>query len=178
VPSTRLQDKWKDVTPEDIVACQDAGNSAVPHGLRPEDVIVHNLKIDWAMKSKNPVDSINFYQDFESTQKFQIPKAKVSLLIPDVFLERKVRVYSRHDDIRYIVAVEQAFMAYQLREFGAGLTVHRTPVKAGRKRPLDLPDPVRPGEVAEALAKVEGAPTADARSPANAALARAGPSGQ
>lgn len=133
VPSARLP-AWRDVTPEDIVACQDAGNSSVPWGLRPEDVIVHNLKIDWAMKNKNPVDQIHFYHDYSSLEKFSIPKEKVSSLIPDIFLERKVRVYSRRDDPRYVDAVEQAFISYQRRQFNAETQVHRTPVKRSRKR--------------------------------------------
>jgi HD superfamily phosphohydrolase len=116
VPSERLS-RWKDVRPEEIVACQDAGNSAVPGGLRPEDIIVHNLKIDWAMKAKNPVDSVHFYQDYGSDTKFSIPKEKVSLLIPDIFLERKVRVYSKRDDPAYVAAAETAFLAFQQREF-------------------------------------------------------------
>ena len=137
VPPERMK-QWKDVTPTDIVSCQDAGNSAVPGGLRAEDIIVHNLKIDWAMKAKNPVDSVHFYQDYASDAKFTIAKDKVSLLIPDIFLERKVRVYSKHDDPGYVAAVEAAFLNYQHREFQHDRSVHRTPVKQGRKRPLDL----------------------------------------
>ncbi len=134
VPRARLP-AWRDVTPMDITSCQDA--SGVAGGLVPDDIIVQNLKIDWAMKSSNPVDSIHFYQDYDSLEKFSIPKEKVSSLIPDVFMERKVRVFSKSDDPAAVKAVEAAFLAYQRREYNAdqnGLSVHRTPVKPSRKR--------------------------------------------
>jgi HD superfamily phosphohydrolase len=132
VPRARLPG-WRDVAPLDITSCQDVC-AAVPGGLRPEDIIVQNLKIDWAMKSRNPVDSIHFYQDYDSLEKFSIPKEKVSSLIPDVFMERKVRVFSKSDDPAVVAAVEQAFLAYQRREYNAEAQVHRTPVKPSRKR--------------------------------------------
>ena len=134
VPRERLA-KYVDVTPADITGCQ--ATSAVPGGLRPEDIIVQNLKIDWAMKAQNPVDRIHFYQDYDSLEKFSIPKEKVSSLIPDVFMERKVRVYSKSDDPAVVSAVEQAFLAYQRRELNAEAQVHRTPVKPSRKRIFD-----------------------------------------
>lgn len=64
VPSSRLA-RWTDVTPADIVACQGASGAGwVAGGLRPEDVVVHNLKIDWAKGAKNPVDHVSFYDDY------------------------------------------------------------------------------------------------------------------
>lgn len=42
---------WRNVTPEDIVACQ-RGDGSVPGGLRPEDIIVQNQKIDFAMNGR------------------------------------------------------------------------------------------------------------------------------
>ena len=136
VPRARLP-AWRDVTPEDITAHNKDGGP--PGGLRPEDVIVQNLKIDWAMKASNPVDKIHFYQDYSSQEKFLIPKEKVSSLIPDVFMERKVRVFSKSDDPAVVAAVEAAFLAYQRAEYNAEtLTVHRTPVKPSRKRIFDV----------------------------------------
>lgn len=137
VPRARLP-AWRDVLPEDITA-HNKDDGTLPGGLRPEDVIVQNLKIDWAMKASNPVDKIHFYQDYDSLDKFLIPKEKVSSLIPDVFMERKVRVFSKSDDPRAVAAVEAAFLAYQRAEYNAEtLTVHRTPVKPSRKRIFDV----------------------------------------
>jgi len=132
VPVGRLQG-WKDVTPADVTGCQDG---SLAGGLRPEDVIVHNLKVDYAMsRGRNPVDCVHFYQDYGSSDKFPIPKEKVSSLIPDVFQERKVRVFARSDDPAVAAAVEAAFLAYQRREYNCEtLGIHRTPLKQGRKR--------------------------------------------
>ena len=131
VPRDRLRG-WRDVTPEDITGCQ---TGSLAGGLHPDNVIVQNLKIDWAMKASNPVDRISFYQDYDSLEKFKIPKEKVSSLIPDVFMERKVRVFSKKDDVASVAAVEAAFEAYQRREYNAAtLTVHGTPNKPSRKR--------------------------------------------
>ena len=137
VPRDRLP-QWRDVRPEDITAHNKDGGP--PGGLRPEDVIVQNLKIDWAMKASNPVDKIHFYQDYDSLDKFLIPKEKVSSLIPDVFMERKVRVFSKSADPAAVAAVEAAFVAYQHAEYHkATLTVHGcTPVKGSRKRIFDV----------------------------------------
>jgi HD superfamily phosphohydrolase len=132
VPGERLA-HWKAVTPADVVSCQD------PQGgvqLRPEDVIVHNLKIDWTSKNENPVNSIKFFRDYDSTDKFAIPKEKVSSLIPDTFLERKVRVFSKRADQEAIDTLDRAFLAFQQREYGSALRVDGTPAKASRKRSL------------------------------------------
>jgi HD superfamily phosphohydrolase len=79
------------VRPEDICAYQGIGNL-----LKPDDIIVQNLKVDYAMKDRNPVDNILFYTDPNQTTKaIKIPKQKVSSLIPDQFQERFVRVFCR-----------------------------------------------------------------------------------
>lgn len=107
------------IRPEDIVAHQGVGNL-----LKPEDVIVQNLKIDYAMKERNPVDNIHFYRDPRQTTKaLSIPKHKVSSLIPDQFQEKFVRVFAR--DFQKKNAVSRAFQRF-LREFSvpvAGKTV-------------------------------------------------------
>ena len=135
VPQSRLA-KWPDhgVTPADVVSCQDAKGGVQ---LRPEDVIVHNLKIDWTSKNKNPVDSINFFQDYDSMEKFAIPREKVSSLIPETFIERKVRVFCKRSDQESADALERAFLNFQKRDFGDSLHVHSTPVKKSRKRSLE-----------------------------------------
>ena len=102
---------FKPVTELDITSCQ--GDNNVPGGLKPEDIIIHNLKIDYSMKNKNPVDSVNFFQEYHDTRSFHIDKNKVSVLLPSNFMERKVRVYSKSREAAYIEAVEQAFVKHQ-----------------------------------------------------------------
>ena len=67
---------FKPVTEADITSCQ--GDNAVPGGLKPEDIVVHNMKIDYSMKNKNPVDSVNFFQEYPDKHCFHIDKSKVS----------------------------------------------------------------------------------------------------
>ena len=78
---------FKAVTEVDITTCQ--GQNQIPGGLRPEDIMVQNMKIDYAMKEKNPVDSVRFFQDYHDTHSFHIEKSKVSVLLPSNFMERK-----------------------------------------------------------------------------------------
>ena len=78
--------------------------------LRPEDVIVQNMKVDFGSKNKNPVDNVNFYSDYHSAQhKFSIAREHVSTLLPAVFMERRVRVYSRSRDQKTFDAIKFAF---------------------------------------------------------------------
>ncbi len=73
----------KAATAENIASCADAS-----HPLRPQDLIVHQCRINYAMKDKNPVDSVGFYNGKDDTAPFHLPKSKVSLMIPDVFEEK------------------------------------------------------------------------------------------
>ena len=74
----------KAATPEYIASCADASSP-----ISPEDIIVPQLKINYAMKDKNPVDSVSFYNSNDE-HPFHLPKSKVSLMIPDVFEEKCV----------------------------------------------------------------------------------------
>ena len=48
---------------------------------------------------------------------FHIDKSKVSLLLPNSFIERKVRVFSKNRDPVYVEAVAKAFENYQRRMY-------------------------------------------------------------
>ena len=106
---------FKPVTEVDITSCQ--GDNNIPGGLRPDDIIIQNVKIDYSMKSKNPVDSVKFFQDYGDTRSFHIDKSKVSLLLPNSFIERKVRVFSKSKDPMYVEAAAKAFGNYQRRMY-------------------------------------------------------------
>ena len=67
---------WQPLDAESITTCQ--SDSSV--NLVPDDIVVHNLKIDFAMKEKNPVDHVSFFSDFKSAESFKIPKEKVEYL--------------------------------------------------------------------------------------------------
>jgi HD superfamily phosphohydrolase len=78
------------ITEEDVASCSPNGT------LRPDDLIIHNLTINYAMKDKNPVDNVRFYRQ-GNPNPFFIKKEQVSLLIPDRFQESAVRLYVRDE---------------------------------------------------------------------------------
>jgi len=82
--------------------------------LRPEDIIVQNMRANYAMKEKNPVDNVLFFRNWEDKNPVHIPREHVSYLIPDVFEEHTVRLYSKSSDPLVMQAAKKAFqMAIQ-----------------------------------------------------------------
>lgn len=90
LPNDRFDEIGK-VKEIDISTCSENGQ------LVPEDIIIHNMAINYSLKDKNPVDQCLFYkQGFEKARKpFYIDKNQVSYLIPSQFIERYVRVFVR-----------------------------------------------------------------------------------
>jgi len=99
VPSERLREHSR-VTVDEILA----RNAGQPVKLREDDIIVHNMEINYGLKDRhgnsiNPVDSCDFFEDWSSNDKFRIDKDEVStLLVPQNFCEKRVRVFSRSSD--------------------------------------------------------------------------------
>jgi HD superfamily phosphohydrolase len=133
------------ITEQEISTHQGIGNV-----LRPEDLLVQNLRIDYAMKERNPVDHIHFYADPQTTNKsFLIPKHKVSSLIPEQFQERYVRLYCRDPAKR--VAAQQAFhnfiRKYKLQGTKGKLQEYlTTPTKMQRAKKRRIEDVEREDE--------------------------------
>ena len=115
VPEERVAD-FKPVLASDITACQ--GTNNIPGGLKPDDIIVQNLKIDYGKKHRNPVDSVRFFHYWDDEKSISIPKEQVSSLLPHTFVQRTVRVYSRSRDDDYVDAVAQAFTNFQRQNLG------------------------------------------------------------
>ncbi|KAG9154813.1 hypothetical protein Leryth_020077, partial [Lithospermum erythrorhizon] len=65
VPKKWLE-HFKNITPQDIICCQ---NSSGPL-LKEDDIVVSNIKIDLTRGQSNPLRRINFFQDYESNEKF------------------------------------------------------------------------------------------------------------
>ena len=63
VPGTHAAD-WKAVAPEDITTHQDPSGVA-GEALRPEDIIIHNVKYDWGKRDQYPLDYMKFYSKHE-----------------------------------------------------------------------------------------------------------------
>eukprot|EP01100_Stratorugosa_tubuloviscum_P013612 TRINITY_DN6918_c1_g1_i1.p1 TRINITY_DN6918_c1_g1~~TRINITY_DN6918_c1_g1_i1.p1 ORF type:complete len:476 (-),score=153.34 TRINITY_DN6918_c1_g1_i1:93-1520(-) len=87
VPSELLEK----LTPQELIQHQPSGSS-----LNESDVIIDNLQLNYAMQNQNPVDGVKFYNKFEPSVSFTLDKKNVSLLIPNEFSERYVRIYCRN----------------------------------------------------------------------------------
>ncbi len=123
VVEASLLKEWKKVKPEDVVNFQDKAKTGVE--LRPDDIVIHNMKIDWSMKDKNPVDSVFFFQDARSTEKFHIDSEQVSTLLPSVFQEKRVRLFVKNE--KHWDAAALAFENYQRKQFGKSKQICETP---------------------------------------------------
>ena len=135
VPEEYLRD-FKDVTAEDISTSYESNSTTsntIPGGLKPEMIIVHNVKIDYSMKDKDPVSRVKFFQELTDDESFHIDRAKVSSLLPTNFLERKVRVYSRIRDHDVEEAIAKAFSNFQRKMYG-GCEIQVTPSRSRKKR--------------------------------------------
>jgi len=102
--STEKSQELGSVREVDITSCQDGDGQ-----LLPGDIIIHNMKINYALQDRNPVDHCLFYRFGNDSEKpFHIAKDQVSYLIPDKFIERYIRVFVR--DPRKL---ESAYKAFQ-----------------------------------------------------------------
>ncbi|XP_060772872.1 deoxynucleoside triphosphate triphosphohydrolase SAMHD1-like isoform X2 [Neoarius graeffei] len=66
--------------------------------LTCEDFIVNVFAIDYGMKDKNPMDNVYFYRKTDPTKAIEIPKEEVSILLPETFSEKRIRVYCKQPD--------------------------------------------------------------------------------
>ncbi|KAE9006428.1 Deoxynucleoside triphosphate triphosphohydrolase [Phytophthora rubi] len=88
--------------------------------LDPEDIIVSDGRLNYNFKDRNPVDNVSFYASSDLNAKFHIPKEQVSLLFPEKFEERIIRVYSRNKSPKVHAAIHHAFRSY-IRQFSTTL---------------------------------------------------------
>ncbi|KDP45364.1 hypothetical protein JCGZ_09613 [Jatropha curcas] len=126
VPKDKMEN-FKDVTAKDIVCSQKNGNVL----LKEEDIAVSNVRIDLTRGRHNPLESINFFKDYESEEKFPIPDERISHLLPTSYQDMIVRVYSKKKEL--VAAVSEAFENFQLRTYGIKAQVHATPEKKKRR---------------------------------------------
>ncbi|GAU49233.1 hypothetical protein TSUD_282840 [Trifolium subterraneum] len=121
-----IMDNFKKVTPHDIVCSQKNGGVM----LKEEDVAVSNVKIDLTRGKDNPLESIHFFKDYESDEKFTIPDERISHLLPASCQDMIVRVYSKKPEL--VEKISEAFENYQLKTYGIKAQVHSTPTKKRR----------------------------------------------
>ncbi|GFR40506.1 hypothetical protein Agub_g1075, partial [Astrephomene gubernaculifera] len=136
VPPEYLADsRWESMkcrfTPAEVAACY--GGSEVPGGLRPEDIICDENKIDHTMGGANPAERVGFFASHDSRDKFYITQHQVVGILPHFFQERVLRVFTPHQDERYVRAIEEALARWCSRHFGGGVQL-ATPVRPRRPR--------------------------------------------
>lgn len=86
IPMARWEE-FSRITERDIIAC---GSS-----LLERDIILNVHTLNYAMKERNPVDNVRFFNKWSEKEAFPIDKKNVSLLIPDQFSERYIRIFTR-----------------------------------------------------------------------------------
>lgn len=69
---------------EDIISCD---NPKDEFYIKPEDLEICKFSIDYGNGRKNPFDSILFYKNENERRSFTVPSNKISLVIPEVFME-------------------------------------------------------------------------------------------
>ncbi|KAL0351001.1 UNVERIFIED_CONTAM: Deoxynucleoside triphosphate triphosphohydrolase SAMHD1 [Sesamum radiatum] len=126
VPKDKLEN-FKKVTARDIVCSQKNGGAT----LREEDVVVSNVRIDLTRGKHNPLESIKFFKDYDSDEKFSISDDRISHLLPSSYQDMIVRVYSKKPEL--VGVISEAFENFQLKTYGIKAQVHATPEKKKRR---------------------------------------------
>ncbi|KAL6520291.1 hypothetical protein OROMI_032471 [Orobanche minor] len=126
VPKDKLEN-FKNITAQDIVCSQKKGGVS----LREEDVVVSNVRIDLTRGRHNPLESIKFFQDYRSEDKFSITDDRISHLLPTYYQDMIVRVYSKKPEL--VEMISEAFENFQLKTYGIKAQVHATPENKKRK---------------------------------------------
>ncbi|KAM1015163.1 hypothetical protein ACFX1T_044878 [Malus domestica] len=126
VPKEKME-HFKNVTAQDIVCSQKNGGVT----LKEEDVTVSNVRIDLTRGRHNPLESISFFQDYNSHEKFTISDDRISHLLPTSYQDMIVRVYSKKPEL--VGAISEAFENFQLKTYGIKAQIHATPEKKKRR---------------------------------------------
>lgn len=117
------------VTPSDIVQFQD--NSSHRTKLVEDDIIIHNLRIDFCKRHRSPMESVRFFRSTRDALSYTIPRDKVSTLLPAQFEERSVRIFVR--DGSKASAARKAFSRY-IRHQAGGIELEKSEMTRTPKR--------------------------------------------
>ena len=97
-----------------IIEETDISTNNIVHNvnINPEDIIIYDNRLNYNKNDKNPIDNVYFYNSYDLTKKFKKNKADVSLLFPNNYEERVLRIYSRNTDYNINLAIKLAFQQY------------------------------------------------------------------
>lgn len=77
-----------------------------------DDIIIYDNRINYNLNNQNPVDNVYFYNNQDMTTKFHKSKEDISLLLPNIFEERIIRIYSKTNNKIINKAIKDAFNIY------------------------------------------------------------------
>ena len=103
-----LTDKIKTINPLDIIS----SNSELHNLITIDDIIIFDKKMNYNLNDKNPVDNVYFYNIKNKDYKYKKNKENISLLLPDVFEERIIRLYSKLNNNKINNLLKNAFNNY------------------------------------------------------------------
>jgi len=97
----------KEVPEAEIVAAQDLSQKV---RLSAGDIIVREGYLNYAMKDKNPLINVKFWNKHNYTESFALDNVYISLLHPCVYEERYVRIFVR--DRSKVLAAQNAWRSW------------------------------------------------------------------
>jgi hypothetical protein len=104
----QLEDKIKKINAIDIISM----NSELSNLITIDDIIIFDKKMNYNLNDKNPVDNVYFYNIKNKDYKYKKNKENISLLLPDVFEERIIRIYSKINNVKINNLLKIAFNKY------------------------------------------------------------------
>lgn len=105
---------WRMPSAADIAtACSHDGVT-----INPDDIILSEAKIDFAMKARNPLNSVHFFDDHTSHTKYTLSDRDMTTMNLNSYQEVLLRVYTRNRDPQHVTALYRAVEKWQEKAFG------------------------------------------------------------
>jgi HD superfamily phosphohydrolase len=82
------------------------------NNINVDDIIVYDKKINYNYKDQNPVDFVYFYDNNDLNKKYKLNKNNISLLLPHIFEERIIRIYSKLNNPIQNKKIKDSFNLY------------------------------------------------------------------
>ena len=103
-----LTNKIKSIKPIDIISY----NSKLCNKILIDDLIIFDKKLNFNLNDQNPVDNVYFYNIKNKNIKYKKNKENISLLLPNIFEERIIRLYSKINNDLINSLLKDAFNLY------------------------------------------------------------------
>lgn len=100
-----ISNNLQKIKPIDILSYSD-------NNIDIDDIIIYDKKINYNYKDQNPVDFVYFYDNNDLNKKYKLNKNNISLLLPHIFEERIIRIYSKLNDPIQNQKIKDSFNLY------------------------------------------------------------------